>query len=734
MNRTVGRNAKSTGIDDEPKVVSGEVVCVTKDADIEAGLAEMGLACLIWTARTQAAEVKHAEEVVVFAGDDEDGSREGAELAAWVRARTSAPVSLVVLDGFEKSSRNLRTWAAAGNDIGKLIAKARHDADAKNGRQSDRRDPGAGGAKGEAQGAAESCARALLRLAEDAVLFHSPDGRYYADVQFNGHRQTHEIRSSGFRQWLTRLFYLDRGTPPTAEGLQGAIGVLEARARFDGECHPVNLRVAGDDATIYLDLGDESWRAVKITPGEWRIVDQPAARFRRPKGMLPLPVPEKGGSAELLATFVNIRPEEFDLFLAWLCAAMRPAGPYPVLHISGVHGSAKSTITLVARRLIDAYASPMRSPSKEPRELAIAAHNNWVVALNNVSAIADWLSDGLCCLSTGGGYASRTLYSDSEETVHEASRPVIINSIAEAADRGDLVDRCVFLNPPEIPADRRREEREFWRKFEESKSKLFGFLLDTLAAALRELPNVQLTEKPRMADFAAFGEAVCRGLGMPAGTFAGSYQANRQLANDAALEDSAIAGAVARLLEGRAEGSWSGTAAELVDALSAVVDPKIAASKGWPKTPRKMSGDFRRVVPQLRLAGYRVEFEHGRRRTITITPPAPEEQRETPSQPSQPSPTLENKGKSCDGTNLQPSHTVAQPSSSPSPSTIREVACDGLATVDDGMKNQPSSLAPYKTRALDGIDGCDGLSRQYSGVGQSEYVAIDWRNPDPRPF
>ena len=38
----------------------------------------------------------------------------------------------------------------------------------------------------------------------------------------------------------------------------------------------------------------------------------------------------------------------------------------------------------------------------------IAANNGWVVALDNISYLPPWLSDALCRLSTGGGFATRT--------------------------------------------------------------------------------------------------------------------------------------------------------------------------------------------------------------------------------------------------------------------------------------------------------------------------------------
>jgi hypothetical protein len=60
--------------------------------------------------------------------------------------------------------------------------------------------------------------------------------------------------------------------------------------------------------TILLDLGDSTYRAVRITPVGWEIVNSPhPVRFLRPKTMHPLPVPEPGGGIDDFRSFLNRR-------------------------------------------------------------------------------------------------------------------------------------------------------------------------------------------------------------------------------------------------------------------------------------------------------------------------------------------------------------------------------------------------------------------------------------------
>src|SRR5205814_304232 len=125
-----------------------------------------------------------------------------------------------------------------------------------------------------------------------------------------------------------------------------------AQAQFDGPERAVHVRVAEHQGSIFLDLADEHWRAVEIAPDGWRVVGFPRVRFRRPGGLLPLAVPQGGGSLAELAALVNLSSQD-DLMLVvmWMVAALRPTGPYPVLAISGEQGSAKTLLSKMVRAL-----------------------------------------------------------------------------------------------------------------------------------------------------------------------------------------------------------------------------------------------------------------------------------------------------------------------------------------------------------------------------------------------
>jgi len=202
----------------------------------------------------------------------------------------------------------------------------------------------------------------LIELTRGADLFHSDEGTAFADIEVDGHVETWPIKSNGFRQWLQHQYFITTNGAPNREAITSAIAVLEARARFDAPTSQVHVRMAGHKGKIYLDLCDADWRAVEIDAKGWRVVDVPPVRFTRARGMLPLPTPVKGGTVHDLQQFINInKAGDFILVVAYIVAALRDRGPYPILALRGEEGTGKSTLVRIIRSLVDPNKVPLRT-------------------------------------------------------------------------------------------------------------------------------------------------------------------------------------------------------------------------------------------------------------------------------------------------------------------------------------------------------------------------------------
>ena len=472
-------------------------------------------------------------------------------------------------------------------------------------------------------GRGPSQATRLVDLAADLELWHS-DGEPFATVRVGDHCEHWPTNSKTFRRYLARAFYASHGASPNAEAITSALAVLEGRGLHDGEQHATHVRVAPDQDGffLYLDLANDRWEAVEIDCTGWRIIPahECPARFRRAPGMLALPTPERGGSIENLRHFINVSTEDdWILFVGWILGAMRGRGPYLVLILQGEQGSAKSTTARVARRLLDPNKAELRAQPREPRDLAVGCNNARCVALDNLSSVYPWLSDALCRVATGGGFATRALYTNSEEAIFEAQRPIILNGIDSVAERGDLLDRALLLTLPRLR--KVRTEDELWRAFEAARPRLLGALLDAVSVALRREREVDLSVSVRMADAARWVVASEPALPWSPRAFLAAYAANRGDANEVVIEASPVAGELARMMGMTM--CWEGTAGELLAALAQRAPEKIQKLKAWPTTPRQLASDLRRVAPNLRGIGIEIEFPgpkgHSRRRMILIS-------------------------------------------------------------------------------------------------------------------
>jgi hypothetical protein len=165
----------------------------------------------------------------------------------------------------------------------------------------------------------------------------------------DGHWENHPIRSRQFQLFLLRTYYRETGQSSGTHALRAALELFEAKALFDGEELPVNLRVASHRGKLYLDLCDRVWRAVEIDAEDWCIVDRPPARFRRTRGSQTLPVPERDRDLEELRRFLNVDHQGWTLIKAFLVAALRPATPCPILIAKGEQGAGKTTVCRIVR-------------------------------------------------------------------------------------------------------------------------------------------------------------------------------------------------------------------------------------------------------------------------------------------------------------------------------------------------------------------------------------------------
>ena len=353
----------------------------------------------------------------------------------------------------------------------------------------------------------------------------------------------------------------------------------------------------------------------------------------------------------------------------------------------------------------------MQAEPRNERDLVIAARNCHVCAFDNLSKLRPQLSDALCRLSTGGGFRTRALHTNDEEAIFDAQRPVILNGIPDIATRSDLMDRSLLSVLQPIPDDKRRDEEEFWAAFDKAHPCILGALLTAVATALRNWPDVQLTKKPRMADFAKWVVAAEPSLPWASGAFLTAYDNNRRDSTETLLDGDPIADFLRRIPL-----PWEGIAKDLLQDLKKSVREEVWGQKDWPaKQPNQLSTHLRRLAPALRQLGIDIQSSRasgGRKRLITISDVTKKAHTS-----SQPSPSSQGPQNGADSVDDGPARTVTAsstgrddgPQGSDDGPRVSSGCDDGPSPVTMGGSGTVTEDANENGHCDDGDDGDDAL-------------------------
>jgi len=446
----------------------------------------------------------------------------------------------------------------------------------------------------------------LMRLAKKYCHFaHNADGRGVVIINQNEVRLVYYIDSPEFADWLRALLYTELKTGISEFALKTVIGTLTAISKYVGEEVDVHLRCAKHGDDYYIDLCDDQWRAIRVNAQGTKIVSTPPVYFTRTKFMRPLPEPALAGDVDVLWKHANI-PEASRLeLLTFILDCFRPDTPFPILELTGEQGSAKSTSQRNVRSLVDPNKVALRGRPKTVEDIFVAGANNWVCSFENLSHLTAEQQDAMCTLATGGGFATRQFYTNGDEHVLETKRPVMLNGINPVATQPDLIERTISIDAPTIPPEARKDEQSLRLEWEHDYPVVFAGILDLFALALAILPKVSIVEKQRMADYQRLGEAVAQARGYPVGHFSTQYAHRVADGADRSMESYGVSTALYDLLKSMKFKHWKGTVADLKSALEVT---STLDRSNWPRSPRMLSGQLKRLAPGLRRRGIVIEY------------------------------------------------------------------------------------------------------------------------------
>jgi hypothetical protein len=371
----------------------------------------------------------------------------------------------------------------------------------------------------------------------------------------------------------------------------------------------LHTRAAWHNGTLYYEL--RPGRVVVVDAAGWRIAADPPVLFRRFPNLKALPDPERGGSIkDLASSYANLKTNrDKRLFTAYAVTLPLPHIGRPIFNASGAMGSGKTTIQRLLKRLIDPTAP--ETVRLDPRDFLQKASHAFAVMLDNQNTIPEWGADTVCRLVTGEADSKRRLYTDDEDVIIELRRAVLLNGINVPTDRGDVLDRSLPIELERISDGERRTEEELWERFEAEHPRLLGALFDTLSKAIAHKPSLELSRRPRLADWGEYAASVYEVMGWGAEQFLSDWDEVVKVQNQATLDGSPVAQAIIKFMEDKRE--YAGSSSDLHKKLEGVAESlgvSIVRDKAWPKSARWLWRRIKEVLPLLVAAG--IEAARGR--------------------------------------------------------------------------------------------------------------------------
>lgn len=436
--------------------------------------------------------------------------------------------------------------------------------------------------------------------------FHDDQDRTYITVlDGNDSESTFPIGSKECHLYIRKAYFEKTKGGLEQRQIDKIMGTLGAKAQFGGRQENACLRV-GRTATggIEIDVGEKSGKVLRIQPETKIELIKPTRKFIRPTGFGEMAFGEGKADFHRIWEFINVESETDRILLsAWCLMTLNPDGPYPLLALQGEQGSAKTTATRMLKALLDPGIGDTRSLPSSEQNLFIAAQRNHLLSFDNLSGMRHEMSDALCRLSTGAAFASRQLYTNGGETLHEAKRPIMLNGIDDLVSKADLASRSVIIHLPVIPPNQRRDEKTLFAEFETTKASIVNGLLVALKAALEKFDDVELKEMPRMADFIKLATAAEGAFGFKEGAVADAFEKRQTDSQLNALDLDPVAIAISKHFKSPDVEAIEGTASEIMDKLNGT----RTNNDPWPKTPSHFSQHLSRITPNLRAVDITVE-------------------------------------------------------------------------------------------------------------------------------
>jgi len=466
---------------------------------------------------------------------------------------------------------------------------------------------------------------ALSRI-DKLVISQTDSNEVYAILKINDHVETFNLSSTRAIHWLTNEHaqFGDSDELHSPDYYKTILNSIIAKASMNGaKKAKIYNRIAQLENEIWYDLGDSSWKAIKITPGKVQTVklDKDSPVFTRSQSLQEQVIAKKGNNSSLvlLVNLLHISESDQLVFIVNMVCLFFEAYSMPMIVFDGSAGSIKTTATATVKRIIDPSGKSnqdnVSSMQEKQNDLIVQLSNRYLSSFDNVSYIDSKISDVICRAITGSNNERRKLYTDSDEAIFSFRSKIVLNGIIPTLDYPDLQTRLISYDRETIDESNLISEKEFQERLDEILPGVLGFIFQTLAKALEKYPELKDSIKPktRMADFEILGEIVSRCLGNPPNKFLKEYYAKVNQRNISNQENYPIIQAIQILMKNKK--FHEDSALNIYTELSKIAEEELKINLKdifikFPKHYNQITRHLKVVKPLLKTSGFEVNNYH----------------------------------------------------------------------------------------------------------------------------
>ncbi|KFM21485.1 DNA primase protein [Marine Group I thaumarchaeote SCGC AAA799-B03] len=453
------------------------------------------------------------------------------------------------------------------------------------------------------------------------VISQNNSSEVYAIIENNDHLETLNLSSRRAIHWLNNISHKQNTTSKihSDDFYKNILNAIISKAQMEETCkEKVYSRTAFLGDVLYYDLCTPDWKIVKITKNDIDIIpfSESTPIFRRTQsGYAQInPIFEESDSLEKIANLLRIK--DVQLFKVHLVCMFLESIPVPIMFFDGEAGSMKTTTTASIKRIIDPNGinneDNCNSISTRNDDLIIQLNNRYVSAFDNVTKISQGMSDVLCRAITGSGNVKRELYTNSEETILNFRRKIILNGIVPSVDYPDLQDRMISYDRIPLQNNQRLTDKEFQERFNRLLPSAIGQIFKTIQKSLIHYGEVKQDVKPktRLADFEIWGETISRELGYEPNSFLETFYEKQKQTSIASIDSQPLVETILRLMDDKTE--YENTMSNCYKTLVAKATELDIDTKSqyvrFPKASNQVSKQLVTLKPILRKIGIIVEI------------------------------------------------------------------------------------------------------------------------------